>query len=401
MRISIAQSATASFRAARPACRSWGDRATARLVSPTTSDDLVSFGEGLLAILDRGSFTSTYKYAVLMALLDLAQESTQKNGDAPTMVTTRQLATRVIELYWPQTKEYEEFAKPDGQRVLGQNLPQRDKGDQAEVVRLIAEFRTCHGGRATPHRAQLEAKEDWEALLTAVEWKLVEMPLPRLQIIGGQPRPFLYQINWGPDIRRRHFKSSEFDNRILFMPGAAEHMARLAGLLRPLIQREWSSLVARFNGLPSARLEDHLFGVDRTALKTVRGPLFDLQEAQCFYCARALKADAMEVDHFIPWARHPNDAIENLVGAHAGCNASKSDYLAAPRHLERWVHRLQTRADDLRQIGQEKLWESAGPASFSIARGIYLRLPEQTPLWEASQRFAASARAELASLLAA
>jgi len=398
MRTSNGPSATESSRAPRPTCRTRGGRATAGHVFTTTSDDLVSFGEGLLAILDRGSFTSTYKYAVLMALLDLALESTQKDGAAPTMVTTRQLATRVIELYWPQTKE---FAEGDLGRVLGQNLPQRDKRDQAEVLRRIQKFREDHAGRASPHRARLEAKAAWEALLTEVEWKLVEMPLPRLQIIGGQLRPFLYQINWGTDISRRHFKSNEFDNRILFMPGAAEHMVRLAGLLRPLIQREWSSLVARFNGLPSARLEDFLFGVDRSELAKVRVPLFELQEAQCFYCARALKADAMEVDHFIPWARHPNDAIENLVGAHAGCNASKSDYLAAPRHLERWVQRLQTHAQVLRQIGDDNLWESAGPTTFSIARGIYLRLPEQTPLWEASQHFSAASRAELRSLLAA
>lgn len=36
------------------------------------------------------------------------------------MVTTRELAARVIALYWPQTDDY-----PATARVLGQNLPQR------------------------------------------------------------------------------------------------------------------------------------------------------------------------------------------------------------------------------------------------------------------------------------
>ena len=325
-----------------------------------------------------------------MALLDLALESTQKDGAAPTMVTTRQLATRVIELYLAADQRVcrERYpARP------GQNLPQRDKRDQAEVLRRIQKFREDHAG-AHPHRARLEAKEAWEALLTEVEWKLVEMPLPRLQVIGGQPRPFLYQISWGTDIPRRHFKSNAFDNRIiLFMPGAAEHMVRLAGLLRPLIQRgvvvagrplQWAAQRPA-GGLP--------FGVDRSELTKVRAPLFDLQEAQCFYCARA-QGRCDGVDHFIPWARHPNDAIENLVG-HTPA--------AMPPRATTWRHRDTLSAGSSACKHTPTSCDRSGrtpvgigrPTTFSIARGIYLRLPDQTPLWEASQHFSAASRAEL------
>jgi 5-methylcytosine-specific restriction endonuclease McrA len=41
------------------------------------------------------------------------------------------------------------------------------------------------------------------------------------------------------------------------------------------------------------------------------------------------------VDHFIPWSRYPNDAIENLVVAHERCNGRKSDFLAASDHVAR------------------------------------------------------------------
>lgn len=176
---------------------------------------------------------------------------------------------------------------------------------------------------------------------------------------------------------------------------------RLAGLLRPLIQREWSSLLARFNQLPSSTLEDFLFGVDRTSLTVVRSPLYELQSAQCFYCSGRLRLDAIEVDHFIPWARHPNNAIENLVAAHARCNSSKSDYLAAEPHLARWLQRLQDQGNALQQISSDVAWESAGQTSFAVARGIYLRLPEATLLWERSQSFRAAHRDELRTLLAA
>jgi hypothetical protein len=68
--------------------------------------DLVAFAERVLALLDQGSFVATYKYAVLLALMDLCLEGTNRHGRAPDCVTTRQLAAKVIELYWPQTSEF-------------------------------------------------------------------------------------------------------------------------------------------------------------------------------------------------------------------------------------------------------------------------------------------------------
>ena len=152
-------------------------------------DDIVSFGEKILSVLDRGSFTSTYKYAVLLGLLDLALEATRRDGAPPTSVTTPQLASRVIELYWPHVREFPALA-----RVLQQNLPQRGKRGTPEIVRRIEEFRASHPALGTPHRARTAAPAAWARLARAVEWKLVEMPLPRLQRVGDAPLPFLYAI---------------------------------------------------------------------------------------------------------------------------------------------------------------------------------------------------------------
>lgn len=55
----------------------------------------------------------------------------------------------------------------------------------------------------------------------------------------------------------------------------------------------------------------------------------------------------MEVDHFIPWSRYPTDLGHNFVLAHARCNNSKSDHLAAEQHLHSWAHRNRQRADEL------------------------------------------------------
>ena len=37
----------------------------------TSARDVIAFGERLLALLDQGSFVATYKYAVLLGLMDL------------------------------------------------------------------------------------------------------------------------------------------------------------------------------------------------------------------------------------------------------------------------------------------------------------------------------------------
>ena len=38
----------------------------------------------------------------------------------------------------------------------------------------------------------MRAPEAYERLVRLVEWKLIEMPLPRLQTMGQSPRAFIY-----------------------------------------------------------------------------------------------------------------------------------------------------------------------------------------------------------------
>lgn len=346
----------------------------------TNSGDLVAFSEKLLAILDRGSFTSTYKYAVLLGLLDVALEATQRDGEPPTGVTTHQLAERVTELYWPHTRIF-----PATTSVLGQN-----SGGNAELVSQIERFRAADPARTTFHRGRTSAPAGFAKLTRAVEWKLVEMPLPRLQVVGNTAIPFLYAISWDIGIKRSEFNGPDFDNQIRFLPAAAENLVRLAGLLRPLIQREWAAQIARLNQLPDARLEDFLFGADRLALATLRDPLVQLQHGACFYCGAPMKDAIVEVDHFVPWARHPNDAIENLVAAHARCNGAKSDHLAATGHLSRWVERSERDTKLLAQLAAATSWRSELQTSLGVARGIYLRIPDDTRLWKGGRDFEAA-----------
>ena len=154
-----------------------------------------------------------------------------------------------------------------------------------------------------------------------MEWKLIEMPLPRLQKLGNERLEFLYQIRWDESITRSQVRSHDFDNLIRFTGAAGDHLIRLSGLLRPVIEREWTRLVAQLNRdtVPELGLQEFLFGVDRIDLSPVRGPLYELAGQRCFYCDGRLRAQ-IEVDHFIPWSRYPDNGIENLlVSDSRGC----------------------------------------------------------------------------------
>jgi hypothetical protein len=359
--------------------------------------------ERLIQLLDRGGFTATYKYAVLVALLDLCMELTSATGLPPDMITTRQLAEKVIELYWLQCAPY------DGERVLRQNIGK--SGSQAEIIQHILQFRqsvdTEPAASLPLSRARAAAAPGaYERLVRVVEWKLIEMPLSRLQYIGQQEDRFLYEYAFTKDIKKKLVSQyqdgadSPFDNRLLLRPGVSAALLALNGVLRPLIHRQWAMLVAEMNGLKESPLEEFLFGADRISLDPLRPSLRDLQDNRCFYCDRAIRGPS-HVDHFIPWSRHFDNSIDNLVLTHDACNLEKRDYLAAAEHVERWRERSKRDAPDLARIALAASWESRPARTFSVARAIYLMLPDDARLWRSGRSFIKIEHPRIAAALAA
>src|SRR5690242_3112805 len=96
--------------------------------------DAADFAERLLVLIDQGQSSASYKWALLRALVDCCLEGVSAHGVAPDSVTTRQIAERVVEIYFPHTVPYVEKGV-----VLRQN-----DGGQAEVLRWIADFRRTH-----------------------------------------------------------------------------------------------------------------------------------------------------------------------------------------------------------------------------------------------------------------
>jgi len=154
----------------------------------------IGFAEKVLELLDEGRYTATYKYAVLLALIDLCLECTQSSGAPPAMVTTRQLAEKVVEMYWPHTAP---FASLSATSVLKQN-----QTGQAEIISDITRFRERHAADPSVPRweSRMHAPEAYEKLVRTVEWKLIEMPL-RVDLLSRySARTFLCLSKY----KRRH-----------------------------------------------------------------------------------------------------------------------------------------------------------------------------------------------------
>ena len=354
--------------------------------------DTISFAEKVITLLRQAAFSATYKYAVLIGLMDLSLEGYTAAGSPPESVTTVQLAEAITRLYWPQVAP---FDAGDG-AVLRQSAT-----GQAEIVTLIAKARAQLGGGGHAPIARVRHQEPvlYRRLVRNVEWKLVEMPLPRLQTFGRSQDRFIYEIEWTERITRQEFNDTDrFHNVIRFRPHVASHLVRLDGLLRPLLHRAWAMRVASINRLPEARLEDHLFGVDRAALRPVLPGLTELQAGRCFYCQRALRSP--EVDHFLPWARVSLDAIENLVVADEDCNGRKTDYLAATDHVALWRKRLDTAQRTLDQIARDASWETSPVRTLGVARALYLPLPATARLWSQPDGLVPADPSQLRQLLA-
>jgi 5-methylcytosine-specific restriction endonuclease McrA len=363
--------------------------------APRPSDDdpsaspQIGFAERLLALLDQASVATTYKYALLLALIDATLEGTGVGGEPPRAIAVDTLARQVLRMYWPHTDPYPGWPEAhDAGTAGGLVLGQSGRG-QAELLTLICAFRdrVGKGDRARTTFASAQHEPTFSRVLATATWKLAEMPLPRFQRVGRSYDQFLYSIGWDESIKRRDFEAPGFDRSVYLADGAGAELIRLAPLIRPLVERSWASRVVVYNRLPDGRLDDFLFRRARRDADRVRLALMELQEMRCFYTGQPLRPADAHVDHFLPWARSPIDAIENLVVADQRVNLNKSDHLASAEHVETWRQRNLSLQTDLAAVAATNRWESAPAPALGVARAIYTSLHPKTLLWAGRDDF--------------
>lgn len=286
---------------------------------PTSAEQL-AFLKNIQRLFEEGDFTATYKYALLMALIEIAVEQGDDSGAALT-ISRCSLGEKFAEYYWPQTLPFKTGQPGVQPGILSQNL-----GGQAAVVNRLLVLRRA--GVST--LADARQLPQWREQVRQIEAKIFKMPVRFLQNVGGDRVEFLY-------------RQPVSNDAVELLPGVAYNLRRFQGFLNQLARSGWIAHVRRNNRNgpllgEAADLDTFMFQASRQSLLKAGEFLRDLQNNRCFYCELALR-EKPDVDHFVPWAQYPRDTAHNFVLAHSSCNRSKCDALAGKRHLERWLER--------------------------------------------------------------
>ena len=92
-------------------------------MSPPTAEEQLQFLVNRQRLLAEGQFVATYKYALLIAVADIAVASGGESGDS-LKIDTKQIAEKVIQYYWRQCVPYLSRAGSMVGQVLQQNTGQ-------------------------------------------------------------------------------------------------------------------------------------------------------------------------------------------------------------------------------------------------------------------------------------
>ncbi len=341
------------------------------------TDDPLLLGQRVVAILETGLRTATYKLATLMALIDHCVEHLPDNASDTLAVPIPDLAHRVLDIYWRQIRPFE-----------GQELRQSTQ-PRARILIAASTFRSFARGSASLEIAIVRAPGAYKAAIEEISLCLAQQPLHRLQRLPGAitSDPFLYDDSFLHDQISRSALRAHGD-AIKLHPGVAFGLARLAGLLKPALEIMWVEDVRRINKFLVADVPDvagHLFGRERIALAAIRDPFKDAFGAHCFYCGTHLRADN-PIDHVLPWSVVGIDGLANLVLACTRCNGDKRNALPAVQIVDRVLSRDY---DVLEQIAAELEWPTQRERVVAAARGLYRGQPSGVPTWSGYHQSAA------------
>lgn len=293
--------------------------------APTAQQQL-EFLAKIERLLAEGRFTSTYKFALLIALTNISVEHGDDSGD-PLEVDLDDVARQYLALYWNMARPY-----PRVNEILKQNR------EAAKPSRMITLLRSAAVEAPSSYRRLHVYRAAKDSLVRETRKTLAKDVLYRLQAIGTNGKDgerFLYDH---PDTAA----GCASLKHITLKPGVAACLRRLRGVIVAIVQSRWALWVRENNDRLAADrgLEAFLFGASRTSVSAYAARFYDLQSGRCFYTGKKLSSPKSgEVDHFIPWSRYPLDSPFNLVLAERAVNNSLRDKLKPQDWRDRWLAR--------------------------------------------------------------
>lgn len=297
-----------------------------------TADLQLNFLRRIQWLLESSSYTSTYKFALLMSTANLAIES-GVNDDRECSISYQQLAEQFIQLYWTQ-------ALPFSDQSSDSTLRQSSTTGQASVINSILNLQ--HKTQTTSLTiARTQNTKLWQSTIKDIASTIKKYPAKYLQSTEDKvSREFLYAYDSKSKV-------------IILKPSIAYCFTRFSKIINKLCQQYWTEFVRknRHNQIyfsDDIDLQDFLFNKSRQSLKLLIPILMDIQQRQCFYCNKPLNNN-IEVDHFIPWSKYPIDTTHNFVLTDHKCNNSKRDYLAEELFYQKWLKRNQQHGNTIEQ----------------------------------------------------
>ena len=279
-------------------------------------------------LLESSSYNSTYKFALLMSLVNLSIESGIGDNSSHT-ISYRQLAEQFMYLYWRQTIP---FSAQDQHTILKQGINSGKDAVIQQILKLqqLTKTKSLNGARTSEPKT-------WKSTLSKLARIVKDKPARHLQSAeNNNNREFMYFYD-------------DKSNELVLKPGVAYCLSRFSKIINKLCQQYWSDFVRKNSHnqgyfSDDIDLKQFLFQQPRLYLGKLQEVLIDAQHGQCFYCHKPLKEDAKnrtEVDHFIPWSKYPIDTVHNFILADHSCNNKKRDYLAEEKFYEQWLIRNQ------------------------------------------------------------
>ena len=189
-----------------------------------SADFQLNFLRRIQWLLESSSYTSTYKFALLMAMTNLSIESAISDN-SECIMSYEELAEQFVQLYWTQTLP---FSHQDDDSVLKQS----NAGGQAKVITSILKLQ--QETKTTSIRvARTRDIKKWQSTIKEVAQTIKNNPAKYLQSAQDKvSREFLYVYN--PKA-----------NTIVLIPGIAYCFTRFSQIIHKLCQQYWTEFVRK------------------------------------------------------------------------------------------------------------------------------------------------------------
>ena len=284
--------------------------------------------------LKKRSVSNTYKFVLLLALLDLGELKTGKitipghkyieQKDDKLFVGLHFVAIRVVHFYWLVDKYH-----------LKQGSTENNK-----IIQLVTK-ETLQNKTNIPDKKSLADNTCFEQLLLSVVKVLRDMPCKKL-------------LNDMPNFYKIVNLRLEFDKDVI------EFMYTNKLILKKAINNELTKyLESRNIKTPNIAHKIESERIKRTILsKKDQNYLFKKQHGKCFYCDVTIEyknnTRNFDDDHVIPWAFVFGTKIHNMVLACKKCNSAKSDKLPCEYIFERVLNRNEEIKEEIKEEGYSK-----------------------------------------------